>query len=539
MEPSIITNDIIAKINLSLIIFFILIFLFIGYQYFINFYKPISEKISSIKELNDKLNAYENNSVMDYYESFSQEMEENQIVKNAWHAYSKTFTPFTTNDNYTKMFSNCQSDDFFNVTNLISDINVSFYQNLPGISTGLGILGTFIGLSIGLVTIDTKKLQESVERLLGGMSTAFITSLLGLLAAVLFTYLTSKYLKAFEQSVSELSNRIDHLFTICTAETWLAKNYEEILQQTMVLKRFDTELAMKVGDALDNSLEKTLKPVMEKLLESITLLNTSGIEAVGKTIATNAGTEMKAFAQTLEKMQKTLENLVSDSKSVNDEINRKMIEAVTKMTEALNTSGDTMKANVTEASEKMKNNLDKHEKAMLFAFENVEKMVNDAQELVKQAGNSAKQFSEAVSPVQKAVESIKVQLEQAINTNEQLASTSTTIANLMNDSTTKNQAAVEKIEDSINKMQNAWGVYEKDIKGLSDELDNTFQHLHGNLVEYNKVTSSGLEKKLDAFDKTVNSVLQSINGQNEDIADAIEDLQKAVNMLNNTLKNRR
>ncbi len=260
---------------------------------------------------------------------------------------------------------------------------------------------------------------------------------------------------------------------------------------------------------------------------------------MAKTIAANAGTEMKAFAQTLEKMQQALENLVSDSKSVNDEINRKMVEAVTKMSEVLNDSGNNISANVTAASERMKDNLDKHEKAMMYAFENVEKMVNDARELVKQAGESAKQFSASVAPVKNAVEAINVQLMQAIEAKNLFANTATTTAKLMDDATAKNQNAVERIENSITLMQDAWGVYEKDIKGLSDELDTSFQHLHGNLVEYNKVTSSGLEKKLDTFDKTINSVLQSINGQNEDIADAIEDLQKAVNMLNNTLKNRR
>ena len=534
---------VIKMINYILIAIFIFVFLFIAYQYVVKFYRPITEKISRINELNDKLDAYDSSSVMNQYESFSQEMEDNDIVKNAWHAYSKTFTPFTTSNNYTKVFSVSSAGDFFNVTNFTSDINVSFYQNLSGICTGIGILGTFLGLTVGLSSIknttDPKILTESVGHLLEGMNTAFITSLFGLIAAVFFTYLTSKHLKHLEQVAQELANRLDQLFTIRTAEAWLAKNYEETQQQTMVLKRFDTELAIKVGDALDNSLEKTLKPVMEQLLASITRLNTSGIDAVSKAIADSAGSEMKEFGKTLEKMQQTLENLVSDSKSVNDEINKKMMEAVTKMTEALVASGSNIKANVTEASAMMKNNLDKHEKAMLYAFENVEKMVNDARELVKQAGISAEQFSAAVSPVQKAVEAINVQLKQAIDANNQFANTATTTAKLMNESTVKNQSAVEKIEDSIKKMHNAWGVYENSIKGLSDELDTTFQHLHGNLVEYNKVTSSGLEKKLDVFDKTVNSVLQSINGQNEDIADAIEDLQKAVNVLNSTLKNRR
>lgn len=529
-------------INYVLITICLYIILVIAFEYWRKFYKPISNKIVELNELNEKLNTYDETIIMEQYESFDQEMTESDLIKSAWNGYKRTFTSFTNLDNFTKLFSISPAKDFFNVDKLAQEINISLYQNLPGVCTGVGILGTFIGLTVGLTgvkSLNHEKLEQGIVELLGGMQTAFATSLIGLVAALAFTYLTTTHLKRFEKVISAFADNLERLFTLRTAEEWLSKTYEETQQQTMVLKRFDTELAMKVGDALDNSLEKTLKPVMEKLLESITLLNTSGIEAIGKTIADNAGTEMKAFAQTLEKMQQALENLVTDSKSVNDEINKKMVEAVTKMTEALDASGNNIKTNVAAASDIMKNNLDKHEKAMLYAFENVEKMVNDARDLVKQAGESAAQFSAAVAPVQSAVDAIDVQLKQAINANNQFANTATTTAKLMEDATTKNQAAVERIEDSITKMQNAWSVYEKDIKGLSDELDTTFQHLHSNLVDYNKVTSSGLEKKLDTFDKTVNSVLQSINGQNEEIADAIEDLQKAVNMLNNTLKNRR
>ena len=55
-------------------------------------------------------------------------------------------------------------------------------------TTALGILGTFIGIYIGLIdfdTTDSDTIQRSVPTLLAGLKTAFLTSISGILAALL------------------------------------------------------------------------------------------------------------------------------------------------------------------------------------------------------------------------------------------------------------------------------------------------------------------------------------------------------------------
>ena len=55
----------------------------------------------------------------------------------------------------------------------------------------VGILGTFCGISIALHPLDFTpgKINDSIETLLSGMATAFITSLLGIAAAIVFRFL--------------------------------------------------------------------------------------------------------------------------------------------------------------------------------------------------------------------------------------------------------------------------------------------------------------------------------------------------------------
>lgn len=61
-----------------------------------------------------------------------------------------------------------------------------FTDYAPVLLTSIGILGTFIGISIGLVNFDTKNIDGSISELLGGMKTAFFTSLFGMSFSILF-----------------------------------------------------------------------------------------------------------------------------------------------------------------------------------------------------------------------------------------------------------------------------------------------------------------------------------------------------------------
>lgn len=61
-----------------------------------------------------------------------------------------------------------------------------FTSYTPGLLTSLGILGTFIGIVIGLLDFDPKNIDSSIELLLDGLKTAFITSLAGMAGAILY-----------------------------------------------------------------------------------------------------------------------------------------------------------------------------------------------------------------------------------------------------------------------------------------------------------------------------------------------------------------
>lgn len=71
-----------------------------------------------------------------------------------------------------------------------------FTAYTPTLLTSLGILGTFAGIVVGLMDFDPQNIDASIEALLGGMKTAFLSSLAGMGSSIAFKMLTATPLLA-------------------------------------------------------------------------------------------------------------------------------------------------------------------------------------------------------------------------------------------------------------------------------------------------------------------------------------------------------
>jgi len=56
---------------------------------------------------------------------------------------------------------------------------------MSGFAVTVGILGTFWGIAIGLMSFDVENIDSSVPHLLAGMKIAFLTSIVGMTASLL------------------------------------------------------------------------------------------------------------------------------------------------------------------------------------------------------------------------------------------------------------------------------------------------------------------------------------------------------------------
>lgn len=67
-----------------------------------------------------------------------------------------------------------------------------FVEAAPTLMTSLGILGTFVGIVVGLFVFDPNHIDESIKDLLGGLRTAFVTSVFGMGFTIAFKWVISQ-----------------------------------------------------------------------------------------------------------------------------------------------------------------------------------------------------------------------------------------------------------------------------------------------------------------------------------------------------------
>ena len=124
-----------------------------------------------------------------------------------------------------------------------SPLKAEFFKHLPGIFTGIGIIGTFAGLLLGLkgfqVTEDPGAARLGLDVLLRSVSEAFIVSACAIALAMIVTFIEKITLVGLYRKVQELTQEIDERFKAGVGEEYLARLVgasEESATQSRILK---------------------------------------------------------------------------------------------------------------------------------------------------------------------------------------------------------------------------------------------------------------------------------------------------------------
>jgi uncharacterized protein with GYD domain len=151
--------------------------------------------------------------------------------------------------------STMPAETFFNPQQVVdSRLRTEFFKHLPGIFTGLGIIGTFSGLIDGLgqfqVSENATAVRTSLEALMHAVGEAFLISAAAITAAMTVTFLEKLLLASLYRCVEEIAHRIDSNFDAGAGEEYLSRLVdasEASASQTRTLK---DALVKELGDIL-------------------------------------------------------------------------------------------------------------------------------------------------------------------------------------------------------------------------------------------------------------------------------------------------
>lgn len=244
-------------------------------------------------------------------------------------------------------------DDVWRVERLLQRrFNLAMFEAIPNIAVGVGLFFTFYFLTLAL-SDATGALSgnagvnpaEATKNLLSSAGGKFLSSLAGLFVSLIWTIVGRRRIVRLERASSEVVEAIEALWPPIGAEAAVAEQLiqlskvgdtlsaqqgvqtqlqsatqdqvaltEELLvearEQTGALKRFETDLAVSIGNAITNSFGPQMEQMTQRLEQAITHLSdrigTMNEDALRKMmddfsqmIRSNTDSEMEKFKETL------------------------------------------------------------------------------------------------------------------------------------------------------------------------------------------------------------------------------------------------
>lgn len=206
----------------------------------------------------------------------------------------------------------------------------------PGLLTSLGILGTFLGLVQGLSGLslsaaDTTALLAAMEQLIGGMSTAFITSIAGVTASMAFNLMNSHTVGKCQKAIDRFCD-VFGLYAMpkpVTEETAMLTLQQE---QTAYVRQAVEEVSQKLAVQMEQSILRAMLPVQRSMDNFILAATQAQVEGVDRIAQVFVQRMNVALGQEFERLRQTLAQTGQEHQQTQREL-RAAAEAISQMTQ--------------------------------------------------------------------------------------------------------------------------------------------------------------------------------------------------------------
>ena len=550
-------------INWVFIVAFVATFLLYKYH----FVKPLDARYKEIETYLDILKKYNPQNVNVYFESLSQEMEDSDLIKGIWRKYQRTLISIPGNDGLEK-YSTVESESYFSVAAFTEGMKGGLWSGLAGTFTGIGILGTFIGLTIGLAGVDTSStgaLSSSISGLLGGMSTAFVTSIFGIVSAIVFGVWHSQNMKRFGDAVSRFTDALDQVFIRKSVEEILLEELAESRAQRAAMEQLSTDMAISICDHLPDVLDQLAEKMdsamkgnldtmlaglserQDKQTEQLMQISSNtnslvigGFDQLGDVLKKGVGQGAEELGNSLKNLSSDIASLAEGIRDILDRSTKASSEANQKTLDALNEAISKMNETMEGMANKQTEETDKNIQRMTALMEEMKTTMKDIfdemsasakeqrTEIGEIAKDSADQTKENLGAINASVKELmagiggqmqqmqsiigKFAIESADQTKENLGVINAGVKELM-----------AEIADQMQQMQSMMDTHEKHMQETLDQMRQAVSS-SGNVV-------NAAGKTVEAAGKTAKVFVEAADDVSMKLKTAAEPLQKAAQPL--------
>lgn len=462
--------------------------------------------------------------------------------------------------------SNLPASEFFNDITIgkAFNFNMRMLDAASGVLVGLGLLGTFLGLTLGIKGFNSStasNIQASIQGLLDGMGTAFITSLVGMGLSLVYTVFIDKpSRKRLQRAIDLIDNRFDELYfvdeyeliiqnqqaqiekltqTICNSmEANSAKIVEEIKaemtytadsgetssisnairvimreseEQTKALKSFSTDLAIELNNGFDEVLSRQMQQRILPLMENVDATTKAIVEHIDQMAAMVSAPATDMLESVVSELKTSMTSIVEDFKS---SLSGSATGELEKLALSLGTA--------TQAMGEFPQNMANISATLQVTIEEVKGAIAEITNSSANANSSAmKQMQEQVTI---ATSSMSLAIEQVKEV----------MGNLTNSSKEQTDRMMEELTSTVGKLGT---ILEGTVSSVSASMNDSFSKItenvtssHADLIALQDDTTSKTEKLLATF----NEGLERLEKLNETVSSTMNQFQLAQGQITGT-----
>ncbi|MDE6364771.1 MAG: MotA/TolQ/ExbB proton channel family protein [Lachnospiraceae bacterium] len=217
----------------------------------------------------------------------------------------------------------CDLEEYIN-EDFLDRVGMNFYNSgVPGTLTGMGILGTFLGLSMGLGAFsgdDIFTISDNVGSLLSGMKVAFHTSVYGIFFSLVFSII-------YRSLMSDAYQTLDEFLNVFRQTTQPSVMNEDETAATMLV--YQAGMANSLRQMLDvmkgNAMEQTagVGRIVDQFTQQMHAALDTDFKKLGNVLK-NAGESQAASAANVSEMVDAVTTLVEVNRSVQEALSSVM-----------------------------------------------------------------------------------------------------------------------------------------------------------------------------------------------------------------------
>lgn len=484
-----------------------------------------------------------------------------EYLKNLWTNYRRARIDASVNRwEGGGMVTTVAPEDVFTWHAVLEGYNRNFAVTLAGIFTGAGILGTFVGLVIGLSRINpspgSDEVLSGVYGLLEGMETAFWTSIAGISASLLWLILDRTLGHDVQKQAARFFAAVKVRYPVASAEWFLHRLFDveqdesraihrgvEILtgtnelvsEQKAILQTLGTDLASAFQEQVSGQLAPLLQDVVSNVQTLSTQMGDRQVHAMERLVGTFQDQLSEQLHGQFEHLSSALEDAAKWQQLVHGDMEQLLVR-VQQSTQAQQEVIDRSSA----ACDLYGGTLERLSEGHTQLDRSAHRLEETSAQIAARLGEAAEQMAAGLTDAVDSSRKLTVEVASTVERlSDQAAVLNAGIAALRAEQDVYRDANAEirthlahhidELGGQVSELSGFWNDFRAELSSVSERLQES-------AANFSVLTAEKLREIFARFDAEMATVVEHLSGTLAEVREVNEDLPVGIERLRTTFQ---